>query len=99
MSAPTARPIDPAALRAEALHLEATGGVWKAPHVCAILSVCRATVYDTPFLFHRRLKRGRRGVAWDPKDVRFYQALNRTAVPSSKSTTTPVAPRAANGRG
>lgn len=64
-----------ARLAEEATKLEAAGADWRVEHVAAVIGCARSTAYDTPWLMRIARRVGRRGVRWNPKEVRQAQAI------------------------
>jgi predicted DNA-binding transcriptional regulator AlpA len=62
--------IDRVAIARDATEIEAAGGEWTVRHVMAILGIARSTVYDTAWLIARARRIGKRGLRWNPADVR-----------------------------
>lgn len=76
---PDAMSINTDAIRAEARKLERDGGEWKLRHVMAVLGCAKSTVYNTPWLLRIAKPVGKRGLRWDPAEVRNRGPLSTDA--------------------
>ncbi len=76
---PATPTIDRAALLKEAMELEQGGGEWKFLHVMAVLNCARSTVYDTAWLMAIAKRVGKRGLRWNPAEVRNRGPIDASA--------------------